>query len=262
VAGVQDIVIPRTDGGSVPARAYTPAIAAEPPGCLLWLHGDGWCVGDIEGFDRAARRLANASGAVTVSVGYRLAPEDPHPAAVQDADAAVAWAAGHGARQLGFDPGLVAVGGDSAGGNLAAVAARHAREALRLQVLVYPAVDASMGTGSYDEFRDGPMLRAEDMRECWAMYAGEDGADPDVSPLRAGDLAGLPPAYVAIAGHDVLRDEGLAYAEALRAAGVAVQVERYDDMVHGFLRWGGMVDRAHELVRSVGDAVRGAFASA
>jgi acetyl esterase len=261
VARVEDVVIPDADGGRLRARAYWPTVPAEALGVLIWLHGGGWYVGDVESFDRVTRQLANASGGVCVSVDYRLAPEHPYPAAVHDALAAVRWATGSGAAQLGTDPARVVVGGDSAGGNLAAVAARHERTALRAQLLVYPALDASMASDSYREFGEGPMLARADMERCWDLYLGEaDRDEPDVSPLWAGDLAGVPPAYVAVAGHDLLRDDGLRYAEALRAAGVDVTLERYDDMVHGFLRWGGVVDRARELILALGDYARARLA--
>jgi len=257
VARVEDVVIPDAQGGRLRARAYWPTVPADALGVLVWLHGGGWYVGDVESFDRVTRQLANASGAVCLSVDYRLAPEHPYPAAVHDARAAVAWAAGAGARQLGTDPARVVVGGDSAGGNLAAVAARHERDALRAQMLVYPALDATMAGASYGEFAEGLMLRAHDMEQCWSTYLGDaDRADPDVSPLAARDLGGVPPAYIAVAGHDVLRDDGLRYAEALGAAGVEVTVERYDDMVHGFLRWGGVVERARELIEALAEYTR------
>ena len=257
VARVEDVVIPDVEGGRIRARAYWPTVPAEALGVLVWLHGGGWYVGDIESFDRVTRQLANASGAVCLSVDYRLAPEHRYPAAVHDARAAVAWAAADGAAQLGTDPARVVVGGDSAGGNLAAVAARHERGAVRAQALVYPALDATMDSDSYREFADGPMLRAQDMEQCWRTYLGDaDRRDPDVSPLTAEDLAGVAPAYIAVAGHDVLRDDGLRYADALRAAGVDVTVERYDDMVHSFLRWGGVVERARELVEALGEYAR------
>ena len=257
VARIEDVVIPDVEGGRMRARAYWPTVPAEPLGLVVWLHGGGWYVGDIESFDRVTRQLANASGAVCLSVEYRLAPEHPYPAPVHDARCAVAWAAGDGARQLGTDPSRVVVGGDSAGANLAAVAARHEREAVRAQLLVYPALDAAMDSDSYREFADGALLRAEDMERCWSLYlAGADGAEPDASPVNADDLAGVAPAYIAVAGHDVLRDDGLRYAEALRAAGVDVTLERYDDMVHSFLRWGGVVERARELIESLGDYTR------
>jgi acetyl esterase len=257
VARVEDVVIPDAEGGRMRARAYWPTVPADALGVLVWLHGGGWYVGDIESFDRVTRQLANASGAVCLSVDYRLAPEHPYPAAVRDARAAVAWAAADGAAQLGTDPARVVVGGDSAGGNLAAVAARHERDALRAQLLAYPALDATMAGDSYREFAAGLMLRAQDMEQCWRTYLGDaDRADPDVSPLNAHDLAGVPPAYIAVAGHDVLRDDGLRYADALRAAGVDVTVERYDDMVHSFLRWGGVVERARELIEALGEYAR------
>jgi acetyl esterase len=181
---------------------------------------------------------------------------------VHDARAAVRWAARDGAVELGTDPARVVVGGDSAGGNLAAVAARHERGALRAQLLVYPALDPSMAGASYREFGDGPLLARADMERCWDLYLGNaDRDDPDVAPLLATDLAGVPPAYVAVAGHDLLRDDGLRYAEALRAAGVAVTVDRYDDMVHSFLRWGGVVDRARELIEALGEQTRRAVGS-
>jgi acetyl esterase len=266
VERIEDVVIARpageAGGAGLRARAYWPKAPAEPLGAVVWLHGGGWCVGDLEGFDRVCRSLSNASGAIVISVDYRLAPEDPFPAAVVDADLAVAWATGHGAQQLGYDAARVVVGGDSAGGNLATIAALHNPRALRAQLLVYPAVDAAMDSPSYREFGDLPLLTADAMDWCWRTYLGgieAAQADPDVSPLRADDLAGAPPAFIAVAGHDVLRDEGIAYAEALEAAGVPVALRRYDDMTHGFLRWGGAVDRTRELIAELGDQARAAL---
>ncbi|MGZ4277391.1 MAG: alpha/beta hydrolase [Solirubrobacteraceae bacterium] len=261
VTRVEDVVLPRAeDDGRVAARAYWPTVPAEPLGAIVWFHGGGWCVGDLDGFDRVARQIANASGAVCLSVDYRLAPEHPHPAAVQDARAAVVWAAGHGAGQLGVDPRRLVVGGDSAGGNLAAVAARHHRELLRAQILLYPATDARMAGESYREHAEFGALPADAMGFCWKTYLdGADGDDPDVSPLRAVDLAGLPPALVVVAGFDVLRDDGVAYAGALRDAGVDVRLDRYEDMPHGFVRWGGIVDRGGELVKSLSAFARAAL---
>jgi acetyl esterase len=241
VEATEDVVFPSGDA-SIRARVYTPLHGIRLAGRLIWLHGGGWIMGDLEGFDRVCRSLANAGGMEVVSVDYRLAPESPFPAAVQDADAAVAWA---------LERGPVVVGGDSAGGNLAAVAARHSGAAVRAHVLVYPAVDARMAGASYGE--ELPMLRADEMRACWAAYGGETAPDdPDLSPLH-GDLAGVSPALVAVAANDVLRSDGEAYAAALRGAGIDVELEVYDDMTHGFLRWGGVVDRAGELIARIGD---------
>ena len=260
VSRVEDVVIARPGGGAaLPARAYWPT-AVDPVGALVWLHGGGWCIGDLDGFDRVCRSLCNAASATVVSADYRLAPEHRYPAAVEDADLAVAWAIGHGAAQLGFDPARVAIGGDSAGGNLSAVAALHAKDALRAQLLVYPVVDAGMDTGSYREHGDFPLLTAEAVAFCWRTYVGGDdlarASEPDASPLRAADLSGAPPAYVAVAGHDVLHDEGIAYARALEAAGVPVTLRDFADMAHGFIRWGGVVDRTRELVADLGAFAR------
>ncbi|HEU4978727.1 MAG TPA: alpha/beta hydrolase [Solirubrobacteraceae bacterium] len=255
VAAVEEIVIPRDDGGRLRAKSYRPQVPAQPLGALVWLHGGGWVVGDLAGFDHVARALANASGAVVVTVEYRLAPEDRFPAALRDARAGVAWALRDGGAQLGTEAGLVAVGGDSAGGNLAAAAALHARE-LRAQLLVYPALDARMDSDSYRELAEDPVLPARYMARCWEAYlGGSDGEDPDASPLLAADLGGAPPAFVAVA-RDVLRDDGLRYAEALRAAAVPVELQDYGDMVHGFLRWGGVADRARELIDALGAFAR------
>ena len=260
VSRVEDVVIARPGGGAaLPARAYWPP-AVDPVGALVWLHGGGWCIGDLDGFDRVCRSLCNAASATVVSADYRLAPEHRYPAAVEDADLAVAWATGHGAAQLGFDPARVAIGGDSAGGNLSAVASLHAKDALRAQLLVYPVVDAGMDTGSYREHGDFPLLTAEAVAFCWRTYVGGDDLaradEPDASPLRAADLSGAPPAYIAVAGHDVLHDEGIAYARALEAAGVAVTLRDFADMAHGFIRWGGVVDRTRELVADLGAFAR------
>jgi acetyl esterase len=243
VDAAEDVVIARDDGGSIRARVYTPRAGARVGGRLVWLRGGGWCIGDLEGFDRVCRSLANAAGAEVVSVDYRLAPEEPFPAGLSDARAALAWAAARGGRLV--------VGGDSAGGNLATVAVRHARDGgpdVAAQLLVYPATDAAMEGESYAE-HDLPLLSHDEMRSCWTAYRGAVPAeDPDISPLRARDLAGLPPTLVAVAGHDVLRSDGERYAAALAEAGVDVRLSVYEDMAHGFLRWGGVVDRARELI--------------
>jgi acetyl esterase len=229
---------------------------------VAYLHGGGWCVGSRDGFDTVCRALANASGAVVASVDYRLAPEHPFPAGLEDAEAVVRWLGEHAA-DVGADPGRLAVAGDSAGGNLAAVVARRLRDAggppLRLQALIYPATDAACDTPSYRENATGYGLTAEGMRRYWRLYLGDaDGSHPDCSPLRATDLAGLPPAFVLSVDKDVLRDEGEAYARALEAAGVPVELRRYDGAVHGCWRW---LARAR-LSRLAVEEVAGALAAA
>src|SRR5436305_10203053 len=175
VDDAHDIVIPRDDDGSVPARVYVPLHGARVEGRLVWLHGGGWCLGNLDGFDRVCRSLANAAGCEVVSADYRLAPECPFPAGLDDARAAVRWAVGCG--------GPVVVGGDSAGGNLATVAVRHEREGVAAQALVYPATDGTMTGASYED-ADERMLRRSEMEACWVAYRGDRPADdPDVSPL-------------------------------------------------------------------------------
>jgi acetyl esterase len=257
VAEVLDLEVPGEDC-ALPARAYRPAEAAEADAvpAILWLHGGGWILGDLDGIDRVCRSLANAAGALVLALDYRLAPEHPFPAAVRDTDAAVAWLRGDGAAALAADPARLFVGGDSAGGNLAAVAALHARDAVAAQLLVYPATDGAADAESWTTFAQVPALPAATMRSMWRRYlADADPLEADASPLRA-ELAGAPPALVAVAGHDPLHDEGVAYAQALQAAGTQATLLDYEDMPHGFLRWGGRIDRARELIAELGGFVR------
>ena len=261
VAAVRDVVLDGS-GGPLPARVYAPT--SEPaPGVCLYLHGGGFVVGSVEVYDAPCRRLANRSGWVVVSVDYRLAPEHPFPAAVEDADAALRWVAEQRA-ELGAPDGRLAVAGDSAGGALAAVAARHARDAglgVDLQVLVYPVTDAACDSPSYGHYGRGYDLDAEDMRRDWERYlAGADPAHPDASPLRATDLAGLAPALVVLAELDPLHDEGLAYAGRLRDAGVDVAVRDYAGQIHGFFRASALFDRADDALDDVAAALRGVAA--
>jgi acetyl esterase len=242
VDATEDVVFGRAGGGSVVARVYTPQHGVRVEGLLVWIHGGGWCIGDLDGFDRVCRSLANAGGMAVASVDYRLAPECPFPAALDDVRAAIAWAVGRG--------GPVVVGGDSAGANLATVALLGAPAGVAAQVLVYPVTDGTMSGASYAA-ADQRMLRVSEMESCWTAYRGDRPLDdPEISPLHA-DLRGLPPALVVVAGHDILRSDGEAYAAALREAGVEVELSVYEDMTHGFLRWGGVVDRSRELVCEV-----------
>ncbi|MEA2312618.1 MAG: acetyl esterase, partial [Solirubrobacteraceae bacterium] len=260
VASVEDRELPGP-GGPIPVRIYRPE--GEPPlGVVTYLHGGGWMVGSIGSFDTVVRALANASGAIVVSVGYRLAPEHPFPAGLDDALAAVRWIAAN-ASELGGDPDRLAIAGDSAGGNLATVVARRLRGevTLRLQALIYPVTDAALSTPSYREFGERNGLTAASMQRFWNLYLdGADGLHPDASPLRAEDLDGMPPAYVLTAERDPLRDEGEAYADRLRAAGVEVASERFAGTIHGFFRWLAATGEAHRAVGEVGAALRAALA--
>jgi acetyl esterase len=260
VAEVHEMAIP-APGGEVAARAFVPE-GESPLPVVVYLHGGGWVFGTLDSFDTVGRALANASGAIVIVVDYRLAPEHPFPAGLEDAMAAVRWAAAH-AGEVGGDPGRLAVAGDSAGGNLATVAARRLRGEveLRLQALVYPVCDAGVNTPSYRECADGYGLTAASMRRFWDLYLdGSDGFQPDASPLRADDLARVAPAYVITAEHDPLRDEGEAYAAALARAGVPVELRRYPGAVHGFWRWLAVADCSRRAVGEVGAALRRALA--
>jgi acetyl esterase len=246
VASVADV-----EGG----REYVPA--GDVAGTLVWIHGGGWVLGTLDAYDPLCRALANRCGARVVSVDYRLAPEHPFPVPLEDAALVLG-------RELASARGPVAVGGDSAGGNLAAVLARRHRGELAFQLLVYPVTDAAMATGSYAEF-GGPEygLARESMAACWAAYApGPLARSPEASPLRAPDLEGLPPTYVVLAEADPLTDEGLDYAERLREAGVEAEARVWPGTTHGFFRWRGAVDVAEEALAEAAVRVRAAFGSA
>ena len=242
------------DAEGVPVRVYVPAGASGA--AVLFLHGGGWVLGTLDTHDALCRALANAAGAVVCAVDYRLAPEAPFPAAVDDASRALRWLLRE-ASSLGVDPSRVAVAGDSAGGNLAAVLARRFRDDLRFQLLVYPVTDGGCESGSYASYGGAEYgLSREQMEACWDAYASAGRLDPDASPLRADDLAGLPPALVICAEYDPLTDEALAYAERLREAGVDARASVYPGMVHGFFRWRAGVDAAHEAMAEAAAALR------
>jgi acetyl esterase len=258
VARVSDVSIPRS-GGEIPARRYVPVDAA---GVILWIHGGGWVICDLDTHDAMCRLLANESGCEVVAIDYRLAPEHPFPAALDDCWDALGWVA----EQAGERPVIVA--GDSAGGNLAAVCALRARDrggpALALQVLVYPATSGDLTTDSCVKYGSGPdtFLTVADMQWFWAHYVGDaaDDSGPEFRPLRAQDHSGLPPAIVVTAEYDPLRDDGFAYAEALRTAGVPVTHHHYDDVVHAFFAFVNMLTRGNEAVAQVGADIRAAVA--
>lgn len=232
--------------GHACVRVYRPAVS-EVRGAVLWVHGGGWIMGNLTSHDALCRALANRVGAAVVAVDYRLAPETRFPGAVEDCEAALRWVASEA-----FPGEPLAVAGDSAGGNLATVLARRARDAgapsLRAQLLVYPATDAACATGSHLDFgRDGTYgLSRDEMAFCWAAYApGSALRSADVSPLRAADLSRMPPTYLLLAELDALTDEATDYADRLEAAGTDVTVKVWPGTVHGFLRWRACVDAAH-----------------
>ncbi len=261
VSRTEDQRIPGPDG-SIRIRIYTPGERGPLPG-LVYFHGGGWVLCDLDTHDKTCRALAHKAGAVVVSVDYRLAPEHRFPAAVVDCCAATRWVAAN-AERLDVDPRRIAVGGDSAGGNLAAVVALKFRDeggpALALQVLVYPVTNlAAFDTPSYQEFAEGYYLTRTEMewfRGHYLATAG-DGQNPDASPLLAPDLRGLPPALVITAECDTLRDEGEAYARRLAEAGVDVTCTRYAGMVHPFFSLPGVIDGGRRAVEQFAAAVRG-----
>ena len=247
-------------GGELPIRVYRPDHDG-PLGTLVYFFGGGWTLGSIDTSDGVCRALANAAGCQVVTPGYRLAPEHPFPAAVHDCLAATEWVAAH-APALGVDPARIAVGGDSAGGNLAAVVSLLARDrggpALAAQLLVYPNTCYHAGTESLRDNDDRWMFNHHSVDWYWRNYLStpEDGQDLLVSPLLVDDLAGLPPALVLTAEYDPLRDEGEAYANRLREAGVPVELTRYDGMAHGFFTMSGVLDGARRAVAQAAEYLR------
>lgn len=260
---VQEVVIPTT-AGPVGARLYSPS--PDAPGLVVYFHGGGWVTGSLNGWDSCVRALAVASGCDVLSVDYRLAPEHVFPAAANDACDALAWAASASGLAAGRP---VVVAGDSAGGNLAAVAALRARDAdgppVALQVLVYPAVDCNLDRRSYLEY-DGDefILNRRDMAWFWDQYAPETATrkTPYASPLRARDLTGVAPAYLITAEHDPLRDEGFEYAGRLQSARVPVEHRHFGSQVHGFFKFAGLLDDADKALADAGAAIAAAVTAA
>jgi acetyl esterase len=238
--------------GSIPARVYTPKQLRKSDGlspCLVFFHGGGWVIGDLDSHDVVCRKLAHEGELIVIAVDYRLAPEHRFPAAVDDAIAATKWVADN-ARQLGIDAARITVGGDSAGGNLAAVVALAARDGdgpkLAGQVLIYPATDFAMKTPSHSEPETSILLTHSVVKWFCNHYLGDaDINDCRASPARAKSLAGLPPAYVLIAGGDPLRDEGDEYAKRLKQAGVAVTYRYFPGQFHGFFTMGKLLNQAN-----------------
>jgi acetyl esterase len=263
VARVENRVVPGP-AGDIPVRIYWPEGEGPFP-VLVWFHGGGWVLGDLDTADNTCRDLTVGAGVIVVSVDYRLAPEHPFPAGVEDTYTAACWAVDN-AVALGGDPERVAVGGDSAGGNLAAVTALQATRAghpsLRYQLLVYPCIDGTMSQPSYVENAVGYQLTADAMAWFYAQYLCDcDPEHPFVSPICAppDDLAALPPALVITAEYDPLRDEGEAYAARLEQAGVTVRASRYDGQIHGFFGLAEFLDGGRAAVDEAAAALRAAL---
>jgi acetyl esterase len=249
VESVRDLEI----AGRLPARIYDPGTAT-PAGALVYFFGGGWVLGSIDTADRIARALANRAGCVVIVPGYRLAPEHPFPAAAEDAIAATRWVVDH-AGELGLDPGRIAVGGDSAGGNLAAVVAQRV-PGLAFQLLVYPVTDRTALTGSHPGNQDPLFFNTRSMEWYWSKYLpDETSTDPLASPLRAESVAGLPPALVITAELDPLCAEGEAYARRMQDEGVPVALNRYDGVVHGFFAMAGVLTAGRRALDEAGAAL-------
>ncbi len=263
VGEVTDLTIPGP-GGELPVRVYRPDGDGGRWPVLVYFFGGGWTLGSLETGDGVCRRLTNAARCVTVAVEYRLAPEHKFPAAVHDCYAGTAWVTANAA-DLGVDAARLAVGGDSAGGNLAAATALLARDrggpALAHQLLVYPNTDYQADTPSMRQVTGERFFNPNSVRWYWRHYLAspQDGASPLASPLRAADLSGLPPATVITAEYDPLRDEGELYAARLRDAGVPVDLTRYAGMMHGFFTMSAVLDGARLAMAHAADRLRAAF---
>jgi len=262
VARVEDISL-AGPAGPIPARLYAPASSAPLP-CVLYYHGGGWVIMNVETHDPICRAIANLAGCAVVSVDYRLAPEHRFPAALDDCYAALVDVAKR-ATSLGVDPTRLAVAGDSAGGNLAAAVSLLARDrkgpALALQVLIYPAVDPSCSSVSCKENAEGYLLTLSSMHYFWGHYLGADRRAPNAyaAPIEAESLRDLPPAYVITAEYDPLRDEGELYAKRLQQAGVATELVRHDGTIHGFVGMANVLTQGKQALANLSARLRAAF---
>jgi len=260
----EDLSIPVRDGSTIAGRLLVPT--DQPRAVLVYFHGGGWVMGELPGFESLGRKLAARTGAAVLLVDYRLAPEHPFPTPVQDAWDALRWAEEHKEQIAGAEVPMV-VAGDSAGGNLTAVTVRWAREQggpqITAQVLVYPVTDADFTRPSYLEPENQTLLPTPFMAWFWDQYVPAESArsHPDASPLRAKDLSGLPATFVVTGQHDVLRDEGQAYATALQDAGVAVDHHEIEGQMHGFFTMTGILAASDAVLEKVGDFLGGQLAT-
>lgn len=266
LALVENRQITRPDGTELLIRITVPKDQPAPHGICLYFHGGGWVLNSIDTHDDLVRRLTAESGCVFVNVEYRLAPEFKYPAAIDDAYTALLWAYEH-ASELGCDPNRIAVSGDSAGGNLAAAVCLMSRDRggppIGFQALIYPITDCNFERPSYQENAEGYFLTRREMKWFWNHYVSspDQMREPYASPLLASSLAELPPAIILTAEFDPLRDEGEAYAAALRAAGVSVTLRRYDGMIHAFVRRVQQFDAAFTAIQEIGQQLRSTIGS-
>lgn len=255
-AGPQEVIVEdRKISESIPIRIYKPEREKSGPlPAVVYFHGGGWVLGSIETHDALCRRLCSQSAAAVISVDYRLAPEHPFPAPLNDCFTATSYIYQH-ARQLGLDSDRIVVAGDSAGGNLAAAVALKARDEsgppLLAQVLIYPALNSDGDSASYSMFADGFGLTQAGMQWFWEQYLGDHGASAYASPSKATSLEGLPATLLVTAQYDVLRDEGETYAQRLDKAGVQIWQRRYDGVVHGFIHFAGVFDRGQQATAEI-----------
>jgi len=248
----------------VPVRIYRPSSSKTLP-CVMYFHGGGWVIGNLDSHDTLCRHIAEHSDCVVISVDYRLAPEHKYPDAIDDCYLATSYAAQH-ATELEIDGSRLVVAGDSAGGNLAAAVSLKARDEtanagsgpnISLQVLIYPAIEADFTTSSYHDFAEGFGLTAETMQWMWEQYWTESNPhDKKYVVLTENDLSGLPKTHMITAEYDVLRDEGEAFADKLKAAGVDITMKRYDGMLHGFIHFSALFDVGLEAIREFGQLIR------
>ncbi|WHY83950.1 alpha/beta hydrolase [Neobacillus novalis] len=264
VGKVEDVLIPGPLG-DIPIRVYTPKGEGDFP-AFIYYHGGGWTIGSIDSVDVPCRLITNRSDSIVIAVEYRLAPEHKFPAPLNDAYATAKWVAEHG-KSIGVDTTRIAVGGDSAGGNLAAAVTLMAKDIgnpkLSYQVLVYPNTNYAFDTATHEEFGEGYLLTNKELKWFWDHYLNnaEDGKNPYVSPLIAEDLSGLPPALVITAEYDQLRVEGEGYGERLKEAGVPVKISRYDEMLHGFYWMPKLYKQGMEAIEETANSLKEAFSN-
>ncbi len=249
--------------GEIPVRIYRPTADLSP--AIVYFHGGGWVIGDLETHDPVCRQLALATGYTVIAVDYRLAPEHPFPAPLDDCYDATCWVADN-ARSLNIDPGRIAVAGDSAGGNLAACVSLKARDmgspAISFQLLIYPVIDSQMNTQSYEDNADGFLLTRDSMQWFWNHYTDEDSAmDPLAAPANARNLEGLPPACIITAEFDPLRDEGEVFADRLVKHGVPTRLERFDGMIHGFFGMTDLLAGSRQAMSLAADELKAVFSN-